>query len=238
MIVGAPTVNPNGVVNGASFSTEALVSPGSIASLFGTTLAAAAATATTIPLPTALGGAQVMVNGAAVPLFYVSPTQINFEMPPDLSGTTAQVVVASNGVSGPPATMNLAPAAVGIFTIGTGGSGQGAVLNQDSSVNSAQNPASVGSAISIYATGLGTTNPPAITGQPAGSSPLSVTVATPVVMIGGVPAEVLFSGLAPGFVGLYQVNVQIPAGVTTGPNVPLVLLQNGVPSNTVTLAIR
>src|SRR5262249_9317678 len=174
LVVGTPTITQNGVVNGASFSKDAVVSPGSIVSLFGTNLAAATAVAASTSLPTTLGGTQVLVNGAAVPLFFVSATQINFQMPPGIPGSTAQVIGVSNGISSPAVTVNLASAVPGIFTVVPGGSGQGAVLNQDSSVNSALNPASLGSVIQIFATGLGATNPTAVAGQPAGTSPVSV----------------------------------------------------------------
>jgi len=98
-------------------------------------------------------------------------------------------------------------------------------------------PAKAGEFLSIYCTGLGlTSNAPAL-GQPTASSPLSTTALTPVVTIGGVNAKVIFSGLAPGFVGLNQVNVQVPDGVAPGDAVPVVLTIGGVTSNTVTIAI-
>jgi uncharacterized protein (TIGR03437 family) len=92
--------------------------------------------------------------------------------------------------------------------------------------------------IEIFCTGLGpvTNQPPA--GSAAGSSPLSLTTTTPFVNIGGAPAAVSFSGLAPGFVGLYQVNAQVPAGVPTGDAVPVVVTIGGIISNSVTIAVQ
>lgn len=250
LAVGMPVINENGVVNGASFSSdgaEAVISSGSIASLFGLNLASDTAAATGLPLPRVLAGAQVLVNGTAVPLFYVSPTQINFQMPPGLSGSTAQVMVVADDVMGLEQTVRLAAESPGIFTINQQGSGQGAVLLANTDVIAAPNesisggmtqPAERGEVISIFCTGLGATNPPMQEGQPAGTSPLSETITRPLVMIGGIPAEVLFSGLAPGFVGLYQVDVVVPAGVQPGSEVELTLSQNGVPSNTVTIAVQ
>jgi len=96
----------------------------------------------------------------------------------------------------------------------------------------------VGEIVAVYATGLGVTNPAVRSGEAAPSDPLA-KVTTPVeATVGGKAAVVHFAGLAPSFVGLYQVNVQIPAAVTPGSAVPLVLYQNGVPSNTVTLALK
>ena len=242
LAIDTPAISQNGVVNGASFAPNAAVSPGSIASLFGVNLAATAATASTTPLPTTLAGTQVLLvlpgGNVAVPLFYVSPTQINFELPPSVTGPTAQVVVVSNGVKSLPVTLNVASTAPGIFTLVSGTPGPGAVLNQDFSPNSAQNPAKAGSVILIYATGLGATIPPAVAGQPAGISPLSVTAQTPVVTIGGVAATVQFAGLAPNFVGLYQINAQIPAGTAPGNAVPVQIQIGGAISNTVTVAVQ
>src|SRR5206468_248849 len=115
---------------------------------------------------------------------------------------------------------------------------QGAILNQDSSPNSTENPARAGSVIQIFATGLGATNPPSITGQAGATSPpLNLTVNSPVVKIDGVSAEVSFSGLAPGFVGLYQVNVRVPSAIPTGSK-PVQIQMRTQTSNTATVAIR
>ena len=234
-----PVIGEGGIVNGASFSDEAVVSPGSIASLFGINLAAGTEAATGLPLPTMLAGTEVLVNDTPAPLFFVSPLQINFQMPFEATGSTVPIVVASDGVRGPEGMVQVEPAAPGIFTAVPGGSGPGAILNEDFSPNSAENPAAVGSVVQIFATGLGATDPPLATGQPGASSPpLNLTVMEPVVMIGGTPAEVLFSGMAPGFVGLYQVNARVPTAAPAGDAVPLEIEIGGGSSNTVTLAVR
>jgi uncharacterized protein (TIGR03437 family) len=115
---------------------------------------------------------------------------------------------------------------------------QGAVLNQDFSMNSPANPTLAGSAVMIYTTGLGATIPLSNTGQAGGTSPLSITVQTPVVLVDGAPAMVLFSGLAPGFVGLYQVNAQIPAGMPANPAVSVQIQMGGQSSNIVDIAVK
>ena len=195
--------------------------------------------ATELPLPTMLAGTEVLVNDTPAPLFFVSPLQINFQMPFEVTGTTVRIAVASGGVRGPEVMVKVAPAAPGIFTAVPGGSGQGAILNEDFSPNSAENPTAAGSVVQIFATGLGATDPPLATGQTGASSPpLNLTVMVPVVMIGGAPAEVLFSGMAPGFVGLYQVNARVPTAAPAGNEVPLEIEIGGGSSNTVTLAVR
>jgi adhesin/invasin len=247
LAIDAPMVAQGGVVDGATFSQDAVAS-GSIASLFGVNLATTTATAsaapislsaggdpTTLALPTALGRTQVLVNNTPAPLFYVSPTQINFQMPPSVFGTNIPIVVVSNGVRSLAATVNVTPIAPRIF-VAPGN--QGAVLNQDSSANSSNNPASAGSVIQIFADGLGATNPPAVMGQLASSTSLAMTIQTPTVTVGGQNAEILFSGLAPGSAGLYQVNARVPSGVAAGSSVPLQIQVGSAASNTVTIAVH
>jgi uncharacterized protein (TIGR03437 family) len=201
---------PGAVVNAATF-TPGPVAPGSLATLFGANLASVAAAATRLPLPATLGGATLRLNGIAAPLLYASPGQINFQVPWELTGQTRAALEVSGG---PPLTVNLAAVSPGIFAV-----------------------APQGRFLTLYCTGLGAvTNRPA-SGAAAPGDPLSVTTATPAVTAGGVPATVLFSGLAPGFAGLYQLNVELRANTPTGAAVPVVLLVGGAASNTVTVAI-
>jgi adhesin/invasin len=232
LIVGPPYT----VVSGASFLAGPGLSPGMIAVLFGSNLTDIAALAPPGMLPTLLRNTQVLVNGVAAPLFYVSPTQINFQVPLGISGNTAQVVVATNGILGPAVTVNVAGEAPGIFTVAE--TGKGAILNQNSTLNSEGNPAQAGSVIQIFATGLGAVSPAVPAGQPAPVTPLSETVTTPVVQIGGIPAEITYSGLAPGTVGVHQVNARIPEGVTANASVSVLIRMGSVASNEVSIAVQ
>jgi len=237
--IDTPIVNDDGVVNGASFSTDAVVSPGSLASIFGSNLSHATASADGTPLPASLGGVRVEVSGVAAPLYYVSPGQINFQVPTNVITDSMVLRVTSGSLRGPDYFGQILAQAPGIFAAGPAGSIQGAVANQDSSLNSTQNPAGAGSVIQIFSTGLGATDPPIASGVPGSSSePFNRTTATPTVLIGGTPAEVLFAAIAPGFVGLYQVNARIPAGITPGSSVPLQIQMGGYASNTVTIAVK
>jgi len=130
--------------------------------------------------------------------------------------------------------------APGIFTLPMNGQGQGAVLNQDNTVNFGTNPARRGSVIQIFATGAGETTPALAAGEaaPAGGNPLVLTKVQPTVTIGGKNAKVQFSGMAPGFVGLWQINAEVPADVTPGMALPLVITAAGAQSNTVTIAVQ
>lgn len=225
------------VLNGASFILRA-VAPGSQAALFGSCLATGTASAASLPLPTTLVTTSVLINGLAAPLFFVSSGQINLQIPWELAGETeVSVVVDVDGVTSTAFMLQIAPTDPGIFTTNSSGTGQGSIFNDGTSQNSPENPAAPGDVVAIFCTGLGAvTNQPA-SGEAASGEPLSVTIQTPTVTIGGLPATVLFSGLAPGFVGQYQVNVQISADVSGGDAVPVVITIGGVQSNTVTMAI-
>ena len=235
-----PTVNNNGVLNGAGFAAgPARVAAGSLVSIFGRQMTAGAtAFADSIPLPTSLAGMQVLIQGIAAPLLFVSPTQINAQVPQELAGQTLITVqILLNGVAGPVTFTLLAPTGPGIFAINQAGTGQGAILHASTQgAVSSNSPAKPGEILEVYANGLGTTSPTVVTGQAASSSPISSVVLTPTAFIGGVSAPVRFAGLAPGFVGLYQVNVEVPAGAPNGDD-PLVLISNGVNSNPVTVSV-
>jgi uncharacterized protein (TIGR03437 family) len=186
------------------------------------------------------------VDGTPVPLLSVSPLQINFILPWELQGRSqATLTVTSGGTTSSAATVNLDAFAPALFATNEQGTGQGAVLIADSATVAARagafldsRPARRGEAVSIYGTGLGpVVNPPA-TGAPASDNPLSATTTTPTVTIGGIPAIVTYSGLAPGYVGLYQVNAIVPASAPIGDAVPVVLSIGGVTSNAVTIAVQ
>jgi uncharacterized protein (TIGR03437 family) len=234
LIVGGPLIAASGFVNAASFAQN--LSPGALVSIFGTGMASGTASpAGGFPLPSILNGTQVLVNGTAAPLFFVSPTQINYQMPMEASAP-ASVAVASAGSTSSPVSLNLSPAAPGIFT-STGS--QASALNADFSTNSPSNPAATGTYVQVFVTGLGITDPPLATGLPGNlTAPLNQTVVTPTATVGFVSAPVLFSGAAPGFIGLYQCNVAIPGGVATGDAVPVIITAAGKSSNTATIAIR
>ncbi len=235
--LGLPVITPGGIVGGAAYAAGLPVTPGSIASIFGTRLCTQTVSASG-SLTTTLGGTQVLINGVAAPLFYVSPTQINFQMPFEATGSPVGVVVVSAGNSSPSVAVATNQAVPGIFTANGGGTGQAAALNSNNSANSASNPAAAGSIIQLYATGLGNVFPLVATGAPGNSAePLNRTVVTPIVNINGVSAIIQYSGLAPGFVGLYQLNVVIPPGTPSG-SATVQVIEPGSPSNTVTIAVK
>jgi uncharacterized protein (TIGR03437 family) len=199
---GAPTLSAGGIVNGSSFArAPAPVAPGSIVATFGSNLATGTAGAAAIPLPTTLAGVQVLMNGRPAPLFAVTPGQINAQVPWELQGgSTVNIRVARGGTPTNTVVTNLAAAAPGIFTVAASGSGPGVVIHAaDGTLVTASRPAARSEFLTIYGTGFGpVTNPPA-TGGAGPSGPLATTASPATVTIGGLPAAVVFSGLAPGF---------------------------------------
>lgn len=236
-----PTFTSASVVNSASFQAGA--SAGSIITIFGLNLASqvnGVVQATSLPLPTQLMGISVTINGIPAPLFAVANVggqqQINLQIPLELAGhTSVTIIVNNNGVLSAPITVNLAPAAPGIFTFD---GINGAILHgSDFRPVTPSSPAAKGEAVVLYGTGLGPVSPAPATGQAASSSPLSLTIVTPAVTVGGVNAIVLFSGLAPGFVGLNQVNFVVPFNVASG-TLDVIIQTGGLSSNTVKLAVQ
>jgi uncharacterized protein (TIGR03437 family) len=236
---GAVQVSRAGAAtNGASFAVGAPVTPGSIVSVFGSNFAAAPASASSVPLPVTLGSTSVTIGGVPAPLFFVSPNQINLQVPFTVIGSYAPLVVSNGGATAATLPLLLSRASPGLFTASQDGKGAAAVLHAaDGAPVTASAPARAGEFLSIFASGLGAVAPAVASGAAASGTSLSRTRQTPTVTIGGRSAPVSFSGLAPGFVGLYQVNVQVPAGVS-GAALPLVVTLRGVASNTATLVVQ
>lgn len=241
-IGGPPQTTPAAFVNAAWPTGPNGVAPRSIASLFGVNLAPTVVGAGAPPLPNTLAGTMVYNAPNAYPLFFVSPGQINMQVPNN--GLNPLNLTVMQGAQTVTITVQAKQFAPGIFTLNGQGTGQAAVVIANSATLVAPvglapdaRPAKAGDFISIYCTGLGATNPVPGLGAATPTNTLYPTTTTPVVTIGDLPAKVIFSGLAPGFVGLNQVNVQVPDGVAPGDAVPLSLTIGGIKSNTVTIAI-
>jgi len=204
---GPPQVAPGGVVNAASYASGA-VAPGEIVTLFGAGFGA---------------DARVLFDGRAAPLLYADLTQMSLVVPYLIAGKTGtRLEVECRGQRSEAVPLAVAESAPGIFTLDASGQGAGAVLNQDNSVNSALNPAARGSVVQIFATGEGQTEPPGVDGKPA-AEPLPKPRLPVSVTIGGLPAQVLYAGGAPGLIaGVFQVNARVPEGAAPGA-MPLVL---------------
>lgn len=237
-VAQVPQINTGGVVNGASYT--AAVAPGGIADVFGSFYLSSPAGDTSLPLLTSMQNLSFTFGSKPAPLYFVSGGQVNLQVPWELAGqSTASLSATLNGTAGPAETVTIVPFAPAIFTMNAQGTGQGAILDTTYHVVDSSNPATAGTTtILIYCTGLGAVSNQPASGSPAPATPFAETTTTPTVSIGGVPATPSFSGLAPGYVGLYQVNVPVPAGVAAGSAVAVVISMGGVTSNTVTIAVR
>jgi uncharacterized protein (TIGR03437 family) len=243
--VAANTATPiayaGGIVNAASGAPT--IAPGAFIAIYGAYFGTTTSVASAYPFPALLGGTEVLLGGRPLPLYFTSSGQIDAIVPYDIAPNSMQQVIVLNGAaSSQPQTVLVGAAQPGVFTQNQSGAGPGAILGQRvggvAGLNTAANPASVGDYLSIYCTGLGTVTPSIAAGAAASYPPLYYTDNTTTVTVGGLDAPVTFSGLAPGYVGLYQVNAQVPAGVTAGPSVPVVVTVADAPSAPVTVAIR
>jgi uncharacterized protein (TIGR03437 family) len=253
MSIGA-VPQATGIANAASSgqATPSVVAAGSYMAIYGTGLSGAGnASASSLPLPTMLNGTQATMGGIPVPLLYASSGQVNGVVPQELGPNNSYPLVISNGTaSTAPVMVLVKELQPGIYTVDDSGSGPGIATDAlTGQLIGAANPGHVSEYLTIYCTGLGPLQGPngevePINGAAAPANLIFQTTAKVTASLGGVSAPVLFSGLAPGFAGLYQVNVQVPAGITPGSAVPLVItatdLQTGATarSNEVTIAVQ
>lgn len=253
----------------ASF-TQGILAPGMLANAtaaFGTSFQTGLTQtffAPSLPLPPTLGGVTVRLGGSLAlasgsgwqysplgsieaPLVFAGPSRVLFQIPPGIGlGDAVPIQLQRPDGTGLLSTVRLVAAIPRIFTISMTGRGQAAVLNQDNSRNGnpesipGAKPAAPGTAVRIFATGAGDTDPPLLPGEaaPASGDPLVLTRVKPEVTIGGVAATVLHSVMAPGFPGTWQIDVEVPASVSPGLATPLTINAAGFSSNPVTIAVE
>jgi uncharacterized protein (TIGR03437 family) len=221
-------LTPNGTLHSFDPLVGAALAPGTIVAIYGQNLAAAAAQPTTIPLPTTFNGTSVIVGGMEAPLYYVSPTQVNAQIPFELQpGSQYDVIVSANG-----ALTNTQPIQLSSATPGLAAFSNGTLIAQhtDGSLVSQTSPAMAGEYLVAYLAGLGDTTVAVASGAASPSSPLATPSATLTLTVDGTQYPILFAGLTPGLVGLYQMNFQVPPGLPAG-NITIVVSQSGQPSN-------
>lgn len=240
VVSGSPVrLTGDGVMNAATFMAGA-VAPGEIATLIGQGIGPpfGAVPETGVSSPV-LGGTSVWFDGVQAPLLYTGPNQINVVVPFGVTGGSTGVVVRNGGLVSAALPVSVATAAPGLFTLSASGVGPAAIVNQNATINSATNPALRGQVISIFATGAGAMDPPGEDSAIAkGTSQHPILPVT--VRIGGMDAEVLYAGSAPGLIeGALQVNCKIPAEAPTGAAVEILLKVGNTSSPAgVTLSIQ
>jgi uncharacterized protein (TIGR03437 family) len=213
-----PQPSLSAVVNAASLQPGP-VAPGSLISIFGLNLANTPASSTP-------GGATLLINGALAPLQFVSPDQIDAQVPIEITVGLATMELRLPGM--PPAAIQfpVSPAAPAIFAIGPN---QEAVQNADGAWNTQDNPAAAGSVVTVYLTGQGAVQPPVATGEPAPTDPVARSAYAVTATTGGRPSAVTFAGLRPGLIGVFQVSFCLPL-IGSG-SYPLEVSVNGISSS-------
>jgi uncharacterized protein (TIGR03437 family) len=223
VLLGAPpTLTLSGAGNAASLAPDSPLVPGSLAVVYGTFASS--------PSPA------VQIGGMTAPMLSESNGMATFQVPWELAGQSqAGLTITANGQTSAPQQVNLSPFAPGIFSV----NGEAAIYDSSNHLVDASNPAIPGSTVlQIYCTGLGAVSNAPATGLPAPGNPPATTTVTPNVIIGLSSATVLFSGLVPGSVGMYQVNALVPPSVLTGVAVPVTISWEGTRSNAPTIAVQ
>jgi uncharacterized protein (TIGR03437 family) len=256
-----PSVSTGGVINNASYAVGQAVAPGSVVSIFGSGLAAATLGFDSVPLSVTLGSPTTEVffnNNDPAPLYFVSSGQINAQLPWDLpTSGTASITVKTGSVTSAPVAVPMTTVAPGIYSL-PAGVGYAVAFNNffngntdaalaaptNANLGYPSHPAKAGDVLTVYATGLGavglSASGPASPPAPGAASldATRYTLTTPTLLVGGMQAQVIFSGLTPQYVGINQVNFIVPAGIT-GNSIPLQLVANGITStNQVVIAIQ
>jgi len=244
--LNAPAVLTGGVLNNASYNLAGTtVAPGSIAAVFGSDMTNGAVCLYTQgcnprfdggKMRSTMAGTTATVNGIPAPIFYTLPGQIGIQIPVEITGSSASLVLTAEGQSSVAQTISLDPAAPGIFSTTGDGRGTGSITHTNGFLVSASNPAARGETLVLYATGLGALTPAVATGVLSTSA--SQLATKPIVTLGGVPATVIFAGQSGCCVGLNQINFTVPDGAPTGNAVAVVVSVGGKASNSVTIAIQ
>jgi hypothetical protein len=224
----APVLTPHGTLHSFDPLIGAALAPGTIIQIYGQHLASQTAQPTSIPLPTSMNGTSVLVGGIPAPLYYVSPGQINAQLPFELNPSNQyQLLVSFAGSLSSPDTVQLSAATPGLAAFG-----DGTLIAQhgDGSLVSATAPAKPGEYLVAYLAGMGGTNATPDSGAASPASPLALPTLAPTLTMNGAAYPIAFAGLTPGLVGLYQMNFQVPAGLPAG-NLALVVTQSGQVSN-------
>ena len=239
-LTAAAAAKPSVAGVAATASTILTAAPGSILSVYGSNLAAFTSDLggffQPTGLPTSMNGVTATIAGIKSPLYFVSPGQLNIQVPFEVANGSQPLIVTDSGGASSPFNVTVANAAPSIFIAFQNGSVGAIIKNSDFSLVTSDNPATAGDVILIYSTGLGQTTPTSQTGslQPPASGNRNTVDVT--VSIGGQPAKVIYSIASPGFAGLYQTAVTVPAGVTGTAKV--VLSVGNTASNAVNLAVK
>lgn len=234
----SPYIGPAGVTNAAGETPQAGVAPGSIVSIFGVNLAAATAVGPASPMVQTLGGVTVAAGGSLLPLYFVSPTQINVQLPPDFALGPASLTVSAAGQAPVSASFTVVQDAPGLFQQSVNGQNYALVLHPDGSLVTPASPAQQGETLTLYGTGFGPTSTPRLEGFAIPATP-SFTITDPLsLQVAGVAIAPQAAFALPGSVGVDVVQFQLVSGVPSGANANLYVTLNGQNSNIVVLPVQ
>jgi len=244
--LGPPFTTSNNILSTSSFN-NGVVAPGDNITILGANLGPTPGVRAPqgATLPTILGGTQVTFDGNPVPLYFASGGFVTLQAPTTLAaGATTSIKVTTASGSTSAITLPVASTNPGIFTVDVGGQGQAKAINQDGTQNGdgtitgSDTAAPRGSVVAVYASGLGSVSPAIPAGTPASTTTVSNTTQTVTATIGNQPANVTFAGAAPGLIGVYQVNVQVPLTAPSGATRLVISAGGNDSQNGVTLQIR
>jgi uncharacterized protein (TIGR03437 family) len=241
LAVSGPRMPLIGAITSAASYTGNGVVPGEVITIFGGQLGAPGLSTFSMVnglVPTQLSATRVLFDGMPAPVLYTRSDQIGAITPFALEGRAyVRVVVEYQSAQSAPFPLPLLSSKPAIFTADSSGRGPGAILNQNGSVNTSENPAARGSVVVLYLTGGGAMTPAGLDGAPA-SGPSSLNSRSG-VLINGIPSQVLYAGNAPGLVtGVIQLNVQLPPGVQSGQNPIVVAIGSNATTENVTVWIE
>ncbi len=239
-----PTLAPGGTLNNLNPVVGAGLSPGTIAQVYGSGLASQAQSTGELPLPTLFNNTEALVGTTKAPLYYLSNGQINIQIPYETPATQQiPIILSVNNALTLPLMLKIVPATPGVLSADNGpnppnvqNGAQIIAQHADFTLVSSSSPAKPGEVLVMYLVGMGATNPSVASGAPSPSSPLAQVTNAPTVTVGSQPATVSFAGLSPGFVGLYQINFQVPTSAASG-NLEVDVTQNGVAANPTLLPV-
>ena len=240
-----PTLAPGGTLNNLNPVVGAPLSPGTIAQVYGSGLAPAAASTGPAPLPTNFNNTYALVGPMKAPLYSLSSGQINILIPFEATANQQiPIVLSVNNALTLPQMLNVVAATPGVLSADDGptppsvqnGAHIIAQHSADGSLVTSTSPAKPGEYLVMYLVGMGATNPSVTSGFQTPTAPLSYVTESPTVTVGSQPSTVLFAGLTPGFVGLYQIDFQVPSGASSG-ELQVTVTQNGVAANPTLLPV-
>jgi len=225
----APTLNSNGTVNNVTGEAGASLAPGTVVQIFGGGLTPVTSQPGLIPLPTTVNNTTVLIGAFAAPLYYLSGGQINAQIPTELQPDRQYPILVNSGLAlALPDTITITQVSPGLLNF---------PQPADFSSIAPDSPAKAGESIHLYLVGMGATSPTVASGAAAPGAPFASASVQPVVTIGGSMAAVSFAGLTPGAVGLYQIDVDVPADAAPG-DARVTVTQNGNASNTITIPVQ